>query len=125
LEVGVNDWTTGLAAVLERLGAEGGTATYAAVAERLAVPPPHRIHRLTDALEALVRADHVAGRPLRAAVVVSRARDGLPAPGFFHLCRELGRYFGPDDGPQAALFHQIELDRLRASLTGQPTGPDR
>lgn len=121
----MSDWTSGLVAVLERLGAEGETATYAAVAERLAVPPPHRIHRLTDALEALVRADHAAGRPLRAAVVVSRARDGLPAPGFFQLCRELGRYFGPDDGPQAALYHRIELDRLRAALATASTDPGR
>ena len=71
-----------------------------------------RIHRLTLLLEDLIRADHDAGQPLRASLAVSRARDGLPAPGFFILCREIARYFGPESGPQAAAFHRIECDRV-------------
>jgi len=56
----------------------------------------------------MIRADHAAGHALRAAVAVSRARNGLPGPGFFQVCREIGRYFGPDLGPQAELFHRLE-----------------
>jgi hypothetical protein len=43
--------------------------------------------------------------PLRAAWVISRARGGLPAPGFFIKCNELGLYDGAPDGAMATAFH--------------------
>ena len=36
-------------------------------------------------------------RPLRAAVVISKARGGLPAPGFFDKAKELGLDFETTD----------------------------
>src|SRR3546814_11226642 len=60
---------------------------------------------------------HGAGRPLLAAVVVSARRGGVPAPGFFRLAAELGLYFGPESGPQAALFPAMELQRVRATTS--------
>ena len=48
----------------------GGTITYQALAEALALVPPHTIHRVTRALEALMAADAQAGRPPLAVVVV-------------------------------------------------------
>jgi hypothetical protein len=86
------------------------TVTYQDLAVLAAVPAPHRIHKLTLALEDLIRADHAAGRPLLAAVAISRARNGIPGPGFFHLLAELGRYAGPDAGPAAAEAHAGELE---------------
>jgi hypothetical protein len=53
--------------------------------------------------------DAAAGRPLLAALVISRTRDGLPAPGFFARARALGRYDGSERGPDAAAFHAAEL----------------
>ena len=62
----------------------------------------------------------MAGRPLLAAVAVSAKRGGTPAPGFFRLAAELGVYFGPERGPQAALFHAMELERVyRANAAAQ------
>lgn len=87
--------------------AAGTPLTYLTLAERLAMAGPHRIHRLTAALEDLVRADHAAGRPLLAACAVGRS--GLPGRGFFQLLRELGRYDGPDGGTEAAACHAREL----------------
>ncbi len=79
--------------------------TYAELADAATVPPPHRIHKLTLWLETTVVLDHRAGCKLRMAWVISRTRGGLPAPGFFIKCRELGLYDGPDNGPRAKAFH--------------------
>lgn len=99
--------------VITRIARQGGTISYRDIADQADIPSPGRIQRVTTVLEELVRADHAAGRPLRAAVAVSRAGDGLPGPGFFQLCREIEMYFGPDLGPQAKLFHEIQRQRLR------------
>lgn len=88
--------------------AAGETVTYQDLARRAAVPGPHAIHRLTLLLEAMAREDHAAGRPLLAALAVSRV-TGIPGRGFFQLLSALGRYDGPDQGPEAAAHHAKEL----------------
>lgn len=85
-----------------------GRITYAELAAALAQPGPQRIRRLAERLEASMRADHAAGRPLLASVVVSR-RGALPQRGFFDLLQELGRYEGPATGPEAEAVHAAEL----------------
>ena len=92
----------------------GQRVTYAEMADAAGIPPPQRIHKLTLWLEDSMRLDHAAGQPLRAALVISRNRNGLPAPGFFQLCCELGLYQGPDSGTDAAEFHQTMLAALSA-----------
>jgi hypothetical protein len=92
----------------------GETVTYQDLAWRVAFPGPHAIHRLTALLEDMVRDDHAAGRPLLAALAVSRAQKdargrSVPGRGFFQLLTELGRYDGPDQGPEAAACHAREL----------------
>jgi len=91
----------------------GQTVTYQDLAWRMPMPGPHAIHRLTSLLEDRVRQDHAAERPLLAALAVSRAQRGMPGRGFFQLLGELGRYAGPDQGPEAAACHAAEL---RAAL---------
>ena len=59
-----------------------GQITYNALAATANMTGPHKIHRLTSWLEQLMAEDHQNDRPLRAAVVISKARGGLPAPGF-------------------------------------------
>ena len=51
--------------------------TYAELADAAAIPPPHRIHKLTLWLETSLVADHQAGAKLRAARVISRNRCGI------------------------------------------------
>lgn len=92
----------------------GETVTYRTLALRAGVPGPQVIHRLTGLLEETVRADHAAGRPLLAALAVSRSQNGVPGPGFFQLLAELGRYAGPDRGPEAAACHARELQAALA-----------
>ena len=106
-------------AALLPLARAGRTVTYRDLAGLVPVPPPHGIHKLTEALEHLVREDHAAGRPLIAALAVSRVGEtvpgrgipgeGMPGRGFFQLLSELGRYEGPDRGPAAAAAHASEL----------------
>ena len=85
------------------------TITYAELADAATIPNPHRIHKLTEWLENSMRRDHAAGEPLRAAMVISRNRGGLPAPGFFILCGELGLYQGAVSGPHAVHFHKTAI----------------
>lgn len=60
--------------------------------------------------------DAAAGRPFLAALPAARLGGGLPAAGFFAAARALGRYDGPEAGPEAEAFHAAELARLRAAL---------
>jgi hypothetical protein len=98
---------------LQDCAAAGETVTYQEVARRTSIPGPHTIHRLTLLLEAMVREDHAACRPLLATVAVSRT-TGIPGRGFFQLLTELGRYDGPDQGPEAAAQHARELEAALA-----------
>ncbi len=86
------------------------TRRYADLAAEARVPAPHRIHTLTGLLEEMMAEDQAAGRPLLAALVVSRRADALPAPGFFQHLRALGRYAGPDRGAAAQAAHCAELE---------------
>lgn len=95
--------------LLTGIARAGETRTYQQVAQALNLEPPQTIHRLTVALERLMSEDAAADRPLLAAVVISRTREGLPAPGFFAHARKLDRYDGPEKGPEAAAFHAAEL----------------
>lgn len=97
-----------LRAVLEQARREQRTVTYLQAADAIEIMPPKRIHKLTRLVEILLRQDSDAGRPPLAALVVSRARGGLPAPGFFDRARRLGLY----DGGDPAQFHADLLDSL-------------
>jgi hypothetical protein len=102
---------------LQVCAAAGATVTYQELARRASFPGPHAIHRLTLLLEAMAQEDHVAGRPLLAALAVSRA-TGIPGRGFFQLLSELGRYHGPDQGPDATAQHARELQAALAYWSG-------
>ena len=83
--------------------------TYAEVARALALPPPYTIHQAAELIEALMRRQAAQGRVQLASLVVSKARGGLPAPGYFLLLAELGLYDGPPDGPEARACHAAHL----------------
>lgn len=95
--------------VLLACAQKGTPVTYRDLVARAQVPPPHGIHKTTLVLEDLIREDHAAGRPLLAALAVSRGNPGLPGHGFFHLLTELDRYDGPERGPEAAQAFDQEL----------------
>jgi len=86
---------------LEQARLERRTVTYLQAADAVGVDPPHRIHKLARLVEVLLRQDVDAGRPPLAALVVSRVRGGLPAPGFFDRAVRLGLF----DGTDPARFH--------------------
>jgi len=98
--------------VLRAAAQRGACITYRDLAREAGIEAPHSIHRTTLALEAMMRADDAAGRPLLAALAISKR--GIPAPGFFQLLRELGRYDGPDTGAEAERHHARELDAALA-----------
>lgn len=83
-------WLGQVVSALASLQAEGSTMTYLELAEHIGMAGPHRIHRLTGLLEQAMVHDVAMGRTPRAALVISRAREGMPAPGFFSKARTLG-----------------------------------
>ena len=85
--------------------------SYAELANTAQIPSPHRIHKLTMWLEALIADDHKSAKPLRASWVVSHKRGKIPAPGFFAKCHEIGLYDGPAKGKKAEAFHRILLNQ--------------
>ena len=87
--------------------------TYNELAAIANMTGPHKIHRLTSWLEQIMAEDHQSGRPFRAAVVISKARGGLPAPGFFEKAKELGLDFETTDNRHAS--YKIYLQQVYSS----------
>ncbi len=84
------------------------------MAEALGLTPPNTIHQVTEALEHLMTEDAAADRPFIAAIVISKARGGLPAPGFFDCAARLGRFDGDAAGLEAWAFHAVEFNAMVA-----------
>jgi len=99
-----------LRAYLQALAAMRVPITYRDVAKAMLLSPPHTIHQVTEALEQLMADDAAADRPFIAAMVISKWRGGLPAPGFFDCAARLGRFAGDAAGPDAKLFHAGEFN---------------
>ena len=70
---------------------------------------------MTEILEHLTEEDAAADRPFIAALVISKARGGLPARGFFDCARRLGRFAGDPDGWS---FHAAQLNAVFARWGG-------
>jgi len=92
-------------ASLEQVARRRVPITYQALAKALQLLPPNTVHQLTVTLEHLMEEDAAVGHPLIAALVISKARGGLPCPGFFDCARRVGLYSGTVDGPEAWAFH--------------------
>jgi len=99
-----------LRAQLQTLAALRLPITYRDLAKAMLLSPPHTIHQVTEALEQLMAEDAAADRPFIAAMVVSKWRGGLPAPGYFDCATRLGRFFGDASGPEAKAFHAAEFN---------------
>ena len=105
-------------AFLENVAKRQIPIAYQEMAKALQILPPHSIHQVTEALERLMEEDAAADRPFIAALAISKARGGLPAPGFFECARRLGRFAGDPDGQDAWSFHAAELNAVLARWGG-------
>jgi hypothetical protein len=105
-------------AFLETVAKRQTPITYQELTKALQILPPHSIHRVTEALEHLMEEDAAADRPFIAALAISKARGGLPAPGFFDCARRLGRFAGDPEGQDAWSFHAAELNAVFARWGG-------
>ena len=99
-----------LRAHLQTLAALRVPITYRDVAKAMLLSPPHTIHQVTEALEQLMAEDAAADCPFIAAMVISKWRGGLPAPGFFDCAARLGRFAGAATGPDARAFYAGEFN---------------
>ena len=113
-----------LRACLQDIAQRGVPITYRDLAGTLGLEPPNTIHQLTELLETLMVEDAAAGRPFIAALVVSKARRGLPAPGFFECARRLGRFDGDAGDLDAWAYHAQELAAASAFWRDGGLGQD-
>lgn len=104
--------TNTLSHILEGLRLRRETIQYKALADALGLSPPGQIQQITALLEAIQEDDALLDRPQRAALVIQRGKAPIPRPGFFQKLKSLGVYLGPDQGPEAEMWHQHELERL-------------
>ena len=105
-------------AFLESVAKRQILITYQELANALQKLPPHSVHRVTEALERLMEEDAAADRPFIAALAISKARGGLPGPGFFDCARRLGRFAGDPYAQDAKTFHTAELNAIFACWGG-------
>jgi hypothetical protein len=94
---------------LQELASQSQAITYQELANALQLSPPNTIHQLTQSLEQLMQQDAATHRPFIAALVISKRRNGLPAPGFFACAATLGRFAGDAAGTDASEFHSREF----------------
>ena len=92
-----------------KMAQDARPVTYQALAKTLGLSPPNTIHQLTVALECLIAEDVAAGHPLISALVISKARGGIPAPGFFECAKRHGRFEGDPLGHEASDFYAAEF----------------
>lgn len=95
---------------LQKIAEQRVPITYRELAKALGLTPPNTIHQVTEALEHLMAEDAATDRPFIAAIAISKARGGLPAPGFFDCARRLGRFAGDEAGPEGWAFHAAEFN---------------
>lgn len=109
----LNEPVTALAtrtrAYLVKIAGQGAPVTYQFVAKALDISPPNTIHQLTIALETLIEQDAASGRPLITALVISKARGGLPAPGFFDCAHRVGQFDGDMSETNCVAFFTAEF----------------
>ncbi|WFE74527.1 hypothetical protein [Roseinatronobacter sp. S2] len=109
----------GLEEALKDCARQRITLTYGQMAERLEIDGPRRIAKLTSVLETLMEQDAKTLQPLRAALVVGRGTDGLPARGFFQKAQALGLCEYPISPTRAQEFHARQLKDLFAGTRTQ------
>ncbi|MFN3615715.1 MAG: hypothetical protein ACK4WC_14295 [Rubrimonas sp.] len=107
-----------LRALLSRRTPVDPFLTYQAVATALCLTPPGTIQRLVAMLEQTMREDVAAGRPMIAALVISRAGD-MPRRGFFDLAVALGRF--PEDPGQHCAEWEAECAAVFRTQSGAST----
>ncbi|MCA1769874.1 MAG: hypothetical protein LC652_07970 [Halomonas sp.] len=108
LTIDDTDLAPRLRELLTALPEEAVPITYQQAAEALGLTPPRTIQRVALTLEALMREDVAADRPMLATLVVSRRGD-LPQQGFFEMAVALGRF--PSDPALHKAAYRKELTR--------------
>ena len=96
---------------LKKVAKMGEPITYQALAKALNLLPPHTIHQVTITLEKLIEEDAKSGHPLIASLVISKARGGLPAPGFFDCVERVGLLPPASTSAEVQDFYSTEFDR--------------
>lgn len=105
-------------ALLSRLSPADPFLTYQTLAVELGLTPPGTIQRVAAALEQTMREDVAAGRPMIAALVISRVGD-MPRRGFFDLA--VAMCWFPEDLRQHGAAWQAECAAVFGTQADAPS----
>lgn len=94
--------------ILLRLAINRETMTYRELALQLKLKPPNTINQTVQALEILMATHAAKNIPQFSCLIISKMRQGIPAPGFFIRLKQLGIYSGEETGFEAENFHNSE-----------------
>lgn len=97
---------------LKKLCAGRQVITYKDLANQLGLQPPQSIQQLVHLLESCQEDDAALQQPQIVSVVVQKTGMNYPRAGYFQKLTELGLYLGPDQGLEAQMWHQNELERV-------------
>lgn len=110
--------TNELRRVLIAYAQQQRTIDYKTLTNQLGITPPNSIHKTTALLEACQQDDALLCQPQLAAIVISKASDPIPRPGFFQTLKKLGVYRGAEQGSEAQMWHQNELEKVFEFYSG-------
>ena len=99
--------------LLQKNAQTGKTLTYREFAAALRLTEPPIIRATAKILEELMCQDHMANRPLLAALVIQQGRNKIPRLGFYQILSELKLYNGEAEGSAAIQWHQTEITKLK------------
>jgi len=111
--------TNALRKILIELAKNRSTIDYKSLSNALGFVPPNTILQTTTLLEACQEDDALLAKPQLASVVVQKNGEQNPRPGFFQTLTTLGIYEGKDQGTQAQMWHQNELEKVYAYYAGE------
>ena len=112
LPEGLDDLLSNLRKRLQQAAAKGVPISYKALAGSLTATSSTNsgISRYMEgALETLMREDATSQRPFLATFVVDPRKGGLPAPAYFRIATELGRFKGNAEELDAWAYHAREF----------------
>ena len=104
--------TNALRKILIHHASRRTTLDYKQLTLQLEIKPPKSIKQVTDLLEACQEDDALLQRAQLAAITIQKTGPKCPRPGFFQKLKALNLYAGADQGPQAEMWHQNELEKV-------------
>ena len=89
--------------------------SYSEFAFRLELTGHRKINRVLKWLEQITLEDVITREPIRASMIFSKLTPGLPSPGYFDFCKEIGLFDWKKDPSEGQKFINSQQKALFSS----------